>query len=66
MTAERIIDFAEERGIPIDTEEVEGERELVFRRDPQRRWRILKVLDDDYRHSSLTDTDYEANSKSPM
>jgi hypothetical protein len=64
MTTERLIEFAEERGIPIDTQEVNGFREFVFLPDPQHRWRILKLLDDDYLHSSLTDIDYEVNSKS--
>lgn len=55
MTTDRLIAFAEERGIPIDTEEVSGVRQFVFIADPQHRWRILKLLDDDYLHSSLTD-----------
>jgi hypothetical protein len=66
MTTERLIEFAEERGIQIDTEEVDGVREFVFLPDPQHRWRILKLLDDDYLHSSLTDIEYEVNSKSPL
>ena len=36
---------------------------FVFHPDPQRRWRILKLLDDDYLHSSLTEFDYEVNSE---
>lgn len=66
MTTEKLIAFAEERGIAIDTEESAGVRRLVFLPDPQHRWRILKLLDDDYLRSSLTELDYEVNSKSPM
>jgi hypothetical protein len=36
---------------------------LVFRNDPQHRFKILKLLDDDYLHSELTALDYESNSK---
>jgi Kiwa protein KwaB-like len=66
MTTESLIKFAEARGIAIDTKEVDGERQFVFLSDPQHRWRILKLLDDDYLHSPLTELDYEANSKIQM
>jgi Domain of unknown function (DUF4868) len=65
MTTERLIQFAEKQGIPIDTEDVDGVRQFVFHPDPQHRWRILKLLDDDYLHSSLTEIDCEVNSKKP-
>jgi hypothetical protein len=40
---------------------------LVFRNDPQSRWKILKLLDDDFLHSELTSFEYESNSKgSPL
>jgi hypothetical protein len=38
--------------------------ELAFRNDPQHRFKILKLLDDDYLRSELTTLEYEANSKS--
>lgn len=41
----------------------EGEQRLVFHPDPARRWRILKILDDDYVQSLITDLVYESNSK---
>ncbi|HST25667.1 MAG TPA: Kiwa anti-phage protein KwaB-like domain-containing protein [Gaiellaceae bacterium] len=66
MTTEKLIKFAGERGIPIDTEEVNGTTQFVFFPDPQHRWRILKLLDDDYLDSSLTQLHYEVNSKSPI
>ena len=36
---------------------------LVFRADPQHRFKILKLLDDDYLQSHLTQLSYESNSK---
>ena len=47
--------------------EVVGEGDdarLVFRNDAQHRFKILKLLDDDYLKSELTTLEYEANSKS--
>jgi hypothetical protein len=38
--------------------------QLVYRNDPQHRFKILKLLDDDYLRSDLTALEYEANSKS--
>ena len=38
--------------------------EFVYRNDPQHRFKILKLLDDDYLRSELTRLEYEANSKS--
>jgi len=38
--------------------------ELAYRNDPQHRFKILKLLDDDYLRSELTRLEYEANSKS--
>jgi hypothetical protein len=35
----------------------------VFRNDPQHRFKILKLLDDDHLRSELTTLEYEANSK---
>lgn len=67
MTMEKIAPFARDRPDLKDIlEGPEGEEEFVFHRDPQRRWRILKLLDDDYLHSEVTDLDYEANSKNPV
>jgi Domain of unknown function (DUF4868) len=66
MTTERVVAFAAASNIEIDTEEVDGAQKLVFHSEPARRWRILKLLDDDYLHSQLTELDYEVNSKSPL
>jgi hypothetical protein len=39
---------------------------LVFSSDAQHRWAILKLLDDDFLRSELTDITYEANSKTQL
>jgi hypothetical protein len=65
MTMEKLVPFI--RNHPHVGIEIQGRGrsiELVFYSDPQRRWQILKLLDDDYLNSELTDLDYEANSKS--
>lgn len=41
----------------------DGSRHLLFLPGPQHRWRILKVLDDDYVQSLVTELVYESNSK---
>jgi Domain of unknown function (DUF4868) len=40
-----------------------ADRRLLFIAAPQRRWKILKLLDDDYLRSNLTTMDYEIDSK---
>jgi hypothetical protein len=47
--------------IPVTTQD--GREQLVFETDPERRWRIVKLVDDDYLKSSMTGHRYEANSK---
>jgi hypothetical protein len=64
MTLDRLQKFAKAHaGAHLDLEGPPGNEELVFHSDVQRRWRILKLLDDDYLHSDLTSVDYEVNSK---
>jgi hypothetical protein len=64
MTLGRLKEFVKTRpGIQLDIEIVNGQEALVFHTDVQRRWRLLKLLDDDYLHSELTSHDYEVNSK---
>ena len=61
----KIVEFAEDH--PECGVEIAGtgdSAQLVFHNDPQRRFKILKLLDDDYLHSELTALEYEANSKS--
>lgn len=57
-----------ERNIHVDVEvDRTGERPaLVFSSQPQHRWALLKLLDDDYLRSDLTNINYEANSKTEV
>jgi len=52
--------------VKIDLQGPSGKEHLVFYNDPARRWRILKLLDDDYVRSELTKIEYESNSKTPL
>lgn len=45
------------------TQDDQGNDQLVFESDFENRWTILKMLDDDYLGSVLTDRQYEVNSK---
>src|SRR5690606_23135201 len=49
--------------IPLVIEIVDGSEALVFDGALDQRWHILKVLDDDYLRSGMTDLRYEVNSK---
>lgn len=46
--------------------EEEGREKLLFEANPNKRWVILKMLDDDYLGSVMTDQKYEVNSKSAL
>lgn len=50
-------------GIPVE-KDANGKERLVFQPDRENRWKLLKLLDDDFLKSDLTNTRYEANSKS--
>lgn len=64
MTMANVLTFAGKHPeIEFDIEGDLGQEALVFHREPRRRWRILKLLDDDYLHSQLTQLTYEVNSK---
>lgn len=64
MTMDRLVAFVRDRDY-IDVEiALEGDAEvLVYRDDVRNRFQILKLLDDDYLHSVLTERDYESGSK---
>jgi hypothetical protein len=47
--------------IPVETRN--GSPHLVFKSEPAQRWRILRLVDDDFLKSSMTDHRYEVNSK---
>jgi hypothetical protein len=53
----------EQFALDISTAEVDGSTHLVFRTEPDQRFRILKLVDDDYLRSSMTEHLYEVNSK---
>jgi hypothetical protein len=59
MLAPVIAEFS----LNIPTAEVDGVTQLVFASEPDQRFRILKLVDDDYLNSSMTDHRYEVNSK---
>lgn len=50
--------------VPIETSD--GSPTLVFRPQAQQRWALLKLLDDDFLRSDLTNINYEANSKTEV
>jgi len=60
--AQTIEDF----DLDIETIGEGDDRRLVFDRAPDRRWLILKLLDDDYLGSTMTNAKYEVNSKSQL
>jgi hypothetical protein len=44
----------------------DGQERILFEADPDKRWLILKLLDDDYLGSIMTNQKYEVNSKSAL
>ncbi len=53
--------------IDVPVQDADGPHpKLVFSSDAQHRWAILKLLDDDFLRSELTDITYEANSKTQL
>ena len=50
--------------VPVET--VSGSPSLVFKAQAQQRWALLKLLDDDFLRSDLTNINYEANSKTEV
>ncbi|MFL6068639.1 MAG: Kiwa anti-phage protein KwaB-like domain-containing protein [Gaiellaceae bacterium] len=53
----------EEFNLNIPTRDEDGTAHLVFESTPEQRWRILKLIDDDYLRSAMTSHRYEVNSK---
>jgi hypothetical protein len=67
MTMDRLVPFIKSSPqLQIDLEGPAGHEEFVFYPDIARRWRILKLLDDDYLYSKLTEINYDSNSKMVM
>jgi hypothetical protein len=65
LTVDRLKPIIAEFSLDIDLTMRDGREHLVFKPDPRHRWLILKLLDDDYLRSSMTNRRYEANSKLP-
>jgi hypothetical protein len=65
LTVEVLEPVIDEFSIDLDIVEEDGQKHLRFQRDASHRWLILKLLDDDYLRSTMTDNLYEANSKLP-
>jgi hypothetical protein len=64
MTMPRLIDYIETHPhVHIDIVGTGTDRRLVFDPKPTRRFQIVKLLDDDFLRSVLTDREYEAGSK---
>jgi Kiwa KwaB-like protein len=63
LTMDAVRRTIDDVGLDVDLVEEDGVEKLVFDSSPKRRWLILKVLDDDYLRSIMTDAMYEANSK---
>lgn len=64
LTMENLLDFIDQNPeIDVRVEGSGSSRQLVFERHPQRRWALLKLIDDDYLKSELTNRKYETNSK---
>jgi hypothetical protein len=64
LETNRLLEFVDHNPhIDVDVAGDGPERQLLFVASPQRRWKILKLLDDDYLTSNLTALDYEIDSK---
>lgn len=63
LSYEMLKPIIDEFALDIPTQTVDGETQLVFRTEPDQRFRILKLVDDDYLASSMTSHKYEINSK---
>ncbi len=53
----------DEFDLDLKIQEIDGQEQIVFDPSVENRWIILKMLDDDYLGSVMTDRKYEANSK---
>jgi hypothetical protein len=66
LTMRELKDQIARRGLAVEVERgPDGEERLVFDPGRETRWLILKLLDDDYLDSRMTDERYEVNSKLP-
>lgn len=64
MTMDKLIAYIEKHPhVQIEITGAGADRRLVFDPQPTRRWQIVKLLDDDFLRSVLTEREYEAGSK---
>jgi hypothetical protein len=64
MRKDKLIAFVKANPhVKVDITMVDGQETIAYDNDPQKRWAILKLLDDSYLTSTLTEYNYEANSK---
>lgn len=64
LSFETTKDIINEFGLDIPVEiDDDGQEKLVFEQNADKRWNILKLLDDDYLTSRMTTLKYEVNSK---
>ena len=52
--------------LEVEIRDIQGRSQLVFDPHPNKRWLILKLLDDNFLGSTMTNMQYEVNSKSPI
>jgi hypothetical protein len=65
MTMTKLVTFIKANsGCGVELEGQGASTVLVYDNSPQRRFKILNLLDDDFLHSDLTQREYEASSKS--
>jgi Domain of unknown function (DUF4868) len=63
LSYEMLAPVIDEFELEIPIVEQDGAPHLVFQSPPAYRWRILRLVDDDFLRSSMTDHQYEVNSK---
>lgn len=63
VTMDHVERTIREFDLDIQTQGAGADRALVFAPEPAKRWLILKLLDDDYLGSVMTNLKYEVNSK---
>ncbi len=64
LTMENLLKFIDEHPhVDVDLEGQGSARRLVFKAGPAYRYKILKLLDDDFLRSGLTSLDYQVDSK---
>lgn len=66
VTMQDIRRTVEEFHIDVEIVEEDGQEKLLFEGSLTKRWLILKLLDDDYLGSTMTQQKYEVNSKSAV